>query len=39
VLTAIPTYFLTVFEPKKWMVKKMDKILRGFLWKGYENIN
>jgi hypothetical protein len=39
VLTAIPTYFLTVFEPKKWVIKKMDKIRRSFLWKGADNAN
>lgn len=39
VLTAIPTYFLTIFEPKKWAIKKMDKIRRSFLWKGTADAN
>jgi hypothetical protein len=36
VLTAIPTYCLTAFTPKKWLIKKLDKLRRGFLWKGAE---
>ena len=34
VLSSIPTYFLTVFQPQKWMTKQIDKLRRGFLWKG-----
>ena len=34
VLSSIPVYFLTVVEPKKWMIKRIDKIRRGFLWRG-----
>jgi mannosylglycoprotein endo-beta-mannosidase len=37
VLSSIPTYFLTVFAPATWMLKKVDKIRRGFLWKGTES--
>lgn len=37
VLSSIPTYFLTVFAPKKWAVKRIDKIRRGFLWEGAES--
>jgi hypothetical protein len=37
VLTAMPTFFLTVFPPKKWLVKRLDKLRRGFLWKGTED--
>ncbi|KAG2647916.1 hypothetical protein PVAP13_1NG003446 [Panicum virgatum] len=33
VLSSIPTYFLTVFQPQKWMTKQIDKLRRGFLWK------
>jgi hypothetical protein len=36
VLSLIPTYFLTVFAPKKWAIKRIDKLHRGFLWKGSE---
>jgi mannosylglycoprotein endo-beta-mannosidase len=39
VMSSIPTYFLTAFVPKKWTVKRLDKIRRGFLWKGDENAN
>jgi len=34
VLSSIPVYFLTVFNPKKWDVQKIDKIRRAFLWNG-----
>lgn len=37
VLSSMPTYSLTVFAPKKWVIKKMDKLRRGFLWKGSDN--
>lgn len=36
VLSSIPTYFLTAFALKKWLLKRLDKIRRGFLWKGLE---
>jgi mannosylglycoprotein endo-beta-mannosidase len=39
VLSSIPTYFFTVFPPKNWVVKRIDKIRRGFLWKGEEGAN
>jgi hypothetical protein len=38
-LSSIPTYFLTMFAPMKWALKRMNKIRRGFLWKGSEDIN
>jgi hypothetical protein len=32
------TYFLTTFAPKKWTIKRIDKIRRGSrAWKGGEN--
>jgi hypothetical protein len=34
VLTAQPIYQLTVFPVQKWLLQKIDKIRRGFLWKG-----
>lgn len=33
VMSSIPTYFLSVFHMKKWAIKWIDKIMRGFLWK------
>lgn len=39
VLSSIPTYFLTMFAPKKWMLKRINRIRRGFLWKGSEEVN
>jgi hypothetical protein len=39
VLSSLPTYFFTVFPPKKWVVKRIDKIRQGFLWKGEEGVN
>jgi mannosylglycoprotein endo-beta-mannosidase len=37
VLTSMPTYFLTVFALKKWAIKKLDKLRRGFMWKGSDD--
>lgn len=37
VLTAITTYFFTAFTPSKWLIKKIDKIRRSFLWCGEED--
>lgn len=34
VLTPMPTYFLTAFAPKKWLIKRLERIRRSFLWKG-----
>jgi mannosylglycoprotein endo-beta-mannosidase len=34
VLSSMPTYFLTIFAIKKWAFNKLDRIRRGFLWKG-----
>jgi hypothetical protein len=31
------TYFLSVFDPPKWLIKKIDRIRRSFLWCGEEN--
>jgi hypothetical protein len=39
VRSSIPTYFLTIFNLKKWALKKMHKIRRGFLWKGTDNVS
>jgi hypothetical protein len=36
VLSSMPVYYLTVFALKKWAIQKMDRIRRGFLWKGTE---
>lgn len=36
VLSSLPTYFLTMFAPKKWLIQKLDKLRRGFLWSGTE---
>lgn len=36
VLTAMPTYFLTVFKPPKWAITKIDRFRRGFFWKGHD---
>jgi hypothetical protein len=32
VLTATATYFLTVFPPAPWLVKKFNTLRRNFLW-------
>lgn len=36
VLTSLTTYYLTIFAPTKWVVKRIDKLRRSFLWKGEE---
>jgi hypothetical protein len=36
VLSSLPTYFLTMFAPKEWLIQKLDKLRRGFLWSGTE---
>lgn len=32
VLSAVPIYHFTVFHAQKWMIKKIDRIRRSFLW-------
>jgi hypothetical protein len=39
VLTSMSIHFMTVFSLKKWAIKKIDKIQRGFLWKGSAEAN
>jgi hypothetical protein len=34
VLTSIVTYHAMVFPLPKWLIKKIDKLRRNFLWKG-----
>ena len=34
VLSSLPTYFLTVFKLPQWVIKRIDKLRRSFLWKG-----
>jgi hypothetical protein len=36
VLSSQPFYHLTVFPAQIWLLKQIDKIRRGFLWKGEE---
>ena len=36
VLSSQPIYHLTVFPAQRWLLKQIDKIRRGFLWKGEE---
>jgi hypothetical protein len=33
VLSAQPIYHLTVFLVQKWLLKRIDKLTRSFLWK------
>jgi hypothetical protein len=39
VLSAIPIYALIAINVPKWFVRAVDKIRRGFLWKGREQVN
>ena len=32
VVTATATFFLTVFSPDKWLIRKVDKLRKKFLW-------
>ena len=34
VLSAIPIYLLIAIKVPKWFIKEIDKIRKGFLWKG-----
>lgn len=34
VLTAIPLHLLLVLDVPRWFIKVVDKIRRGFFWKG-----
>jgi uncharacterized membrane protein AbrB (regulator of aidB expression) len=34
VLSAMPTYFLTIFKMPQWAYHKIDRFRRSFLWKG-----
>jgi hypothetical protein len=41
VLSAMPTFFLTIFKMPKWAHAKIDKYMSSFLWRGRrpEHIN
>jgi len=39
ILTAIPIYLLLAIKVPKWFIRTIDKIRRGFLWKGRKDIN
>jgi hypothetical protein len=39
VLSAIPVYILMAISVPKWVIKSIDKLRRGFLWKGRKNVN
>jgi len=39
VLSAVPIYLLIAINVPKWFIKAIDKIRRGFLWKGREQAN
>jgi hypothetical protein len=39
VLSAIPVYILMAMSVPKWVIKSIDKIRRGFLWKGRKKVN
>jgi hypothetical protein len=37
VLSAIPIYVLIAMKVPKWFIKAINKLRRGFVWKGKEN--
>lgn len=39
VLTASPIYHMIVLDLPKWTIKAIDKIMRGYLWKGQDKAN
>jgi hypothetical protein len=34
VLSAQPIYHLTAFPEQKWLIKRIDRLRRSFLWRG-----
>jgi hypothetical protein len=38
-LSAIPTYLLIAINVPQWVIKSIDKIRRGFLWRGRKEVN
>lgn len=36
VLTALPTYWMSIFKLPSWEIKKIDRIRRDFLWLGLD---
>jgi hypothetical protein len=36
ILSALPTYFMTVFKLQKWAISRIDRYRRSFLWKGHD---
>jgi hypothetical protein len=39
VLSAMPTFFLTVFKMPRWGLSKIDRFRRSFLWRGQDPDN
>jgi hypothetical protein len=39
VLSVIPVYLLIAMSVPKWVIKAIDRVRRGFLWKGRKEVN
>jgi hypothetical protein len=39
VLSTIPVYLLIAMSVPKWVIKGIDRVRRGFLWKGRNEVN
>jgi hypothetical protein len=39
VLSAIPVYLLIAMKIPKWVINSIDKIRRGFIWRGRKEVN
>jgi hypothetical protein len=36
ILSAMPTFFMSIFKLPRWAIIKIDKFRRGFFWKGHD---
>lgn len=39
VLSAIPVYLFLAMNVPKWVINKIDKIRKGFVWRGRKEVN
>jgi hypothetical protein len=39
VLLAIPVYLFIAMNVSKWVIKAIDKVRKGFMWRGTKEVN